>query len=83
MLREGNVTQVDQPRMQTFGASIDDLSQFVFLDDAVSPRYRQQLAKWARTKGLEIGLERVIDEYGQRLSPVTLSIIADAMKTDD
>ena len=78
--REDGGTFVDMPRMQTFGARIDDLSQFVFMDGDVSPRYRRRLAEWARDVGRELTVEGVLETYGDELSPITMSLVARAMK---
>lgn len=78
--RNDGATFVDRPRMQTFGARIDDLSQFVFMDGDVSPRYRQRLAEWAREVGREMTVDDVLETYGDELSPVTMSLVARAMK---
>ncbi|MBO9695934.1 MAG: AAA family ATPase [Sphingopyxis sp.] len=73
----------DRPRMQTFGANIDELSQFVFDDWAMPARYRRRLAEWGRAKVSEIGIEGVLGEYGDQLSPVTLTLIARAARGDE
>lgn len=79
---EGGMILADRPRMQTFGANIDDLSQFVFIDSAVSARFRERLETWGRSEGREIGLEAIIERYGDQLSPTTLSIVAHAIRED-
>ena len=72
----------DRPRMQTFGANIDDLSQFVFIDSAVSARYRERLETWGKIEGREIGIDGIIERYGDQLSSTTLSIVAHAIRED-
>lgn len=72
----------DRPRMQTFGANIDDLSQFVFIDSAVSARYKERLETWGKTEGREIGIDGIIERYGDQLSSTTLSIVAHAIRED-
>lgn len=79
---EKNMILADRPRMQTFGANIDDLSQFVFIDSAVSARFRERLETWGKREGREIGIDAIIERYGDQLSPTTLSIIAHAIRED-
>lgn len=55
--------------MQTFGANIDDLSQFVFVDSAVSARFRERLETWGKSAGQEIGINGIIERYGDQLKP--------------
>lgn len=74
--REGGAVMVDNPRIQTFGANIDDLSRFVFLDGEISPRYRKSLAQWAASEGKRLGIDQVVERHGDRLSPVILALIA-------
>ncbi len=78
--REDVVVFADKPRMQTFGANIDDLSQFVFDDSAVSARFRERLAQWAIEVGSEIGIDGIVERYGDQLSPTTLSLVAQALR---
>lgn len=81
--REENGTiMADRPRMQTFGANIDDLSQFVFIDSAVSARFRERLETWGKAEGREIGIDGIIERYGDQLSPTTLSIVAHAIREE-
>ncbi|TRW17728.1 ATP-dependent nuclease [Glacieibacterium frigidum] len=79
---EDGTILADRPRMQTFGANIDDLSQFVFIDSAVSARYRERLETWGKTEGREIGIDGIIERYGNQLSSTTLSIVAHAIRAD-
>jgi hypothetical protein len=81
LLREEESVVSSTPRMQTFGANIDDLSQFFFLDGEISPRYRRRLAEWAREQ--DMNLDNLVETYGDQLSPVTLSLIARAMLEHD
>ena len=68
--------RIDAPRMQTFGATIDSISQFVFGDTSVSHRYQKTLSDWAEGTGRDLGLEGVIEEYGAELNSESLSFIA-------
>ncbi|OYX62758.1 MAG: hypothetical protein B7Y89_07675 [Novosphingobium sp. 32-60-15] len=67
---------IDTPRMQTFGATIDSISQFVFGDTSISHRYQKTLAGWADQTGRELGIEGVIEQYGAELNSESLSFIA-------
>jgi energy-coupling factor transporter ATP-binding protein EcfA2 len=68
--------EVVQPRLQTFGANVDAVSQFVFGDTLISHRYQRVLKRWANTQGRALGLDGVIKYYGEELNPETLSFIA-------
>lgn len=68
--------QIDHPRMQTFGANIDMISQFVFDDTSMNHRYNKTLEDWANSTGKAIGIENVIEQYGTELNPESLSFIA-------
>lgn len=72
----GRDIQIDMPRMQTFGATIDSISQFVFRDTAVSHTYQKTLAEWAEETGRELGIDGVIERYGEELNSESLSFIA-------
>lgn len=62
--------------MQTFGATIDSISQFVFGDTNISHRYQKTLSEWAEGTGRELGIDGVIEEYGTELNSESLSFIA-------
>jgi predicted ATPase len=68
--------RIDAPRMQTFGATIDSISQFVFGDTTISHRYQRTLAEWADETGRDLGIEGVIERYGEELNSESLSFIA-------
>lgn len=68
---EGN-GEVCQPRLQTFGASIDSISQFVFGDTEIKHLYEQLLSKWL---GGETNIESVLEKHGSELNPESLSYI--------
>ncbi|MCK2053806.1 AAA family ATPase [Methylobacterium sp. 37f] len=67
---------IDTPRMQTFGATIDSISQFVFGDTSISHRYQKTLTDWADQIGRDMGIEGVIAQYGAELNSESLSFIA-------
>ncbi|WP_285022454.1 AAA family ATPase [Novosphingobium sp. fls2-241-R2A-195] len=73
---EGREIRIDTPRMQTFGATIDSISQFVFGDTSISHRYQKTLSDWADGTGRHLGLDGVIEEYGAELNSESLSFIA-------
>ncbi len=72
----GGGIEVVHPRLQTFGANVDAVSQFVFGDTLISHRYQHVLKRWANTEGRALGLDGVIKGYGEQLNPETLSFIA-------
>ena len=73
---EGRQIRIDQPRMQTFGATIDSISQFVFGDTSISHSYQRTLTNWADQTGRELGIEGVIEQFGDQLNSESLSFIA-------
>lgn len=73
---ENREISVDTPRMQTFGATIDSISQFVFRDTTISHRFQKTLADWADRTGRAIGIEGVVEQYGAELNSESLSFIA-------
>lgn len=73
---EGNQIRIDRPRMQTFGATIDSISQFVFGDTAISHSFQKTLADWADHTGRELGINGIIEQYGDQLNSESLSFIA-------
>ncbi|VXB35999.1 MULTISPECIES: AAA family ATPase [unclassified Bosea (in: a-proteobacteria)] len=68
--------QIVEPRMQTFGASIDKISQFVFGDTDMEHRYQKKLEEWTDRVGRDLGIEKIIRDYGAELNPESLSFIA-------
>jgi len=67
---------IDAPRMETFGASIDKISQFVFGDTNIDHHFQRTLVKIADEYGLEHGIEGVLEEFGDTLNSESLSFIA-------
>jgi energy-coupling factor transporter ATP-binding protein EcfA2 len=67
---------VDTPRLQTFGAGIDSISQFVFGDTDVSHRYQSTLEEWVGTLALDVTIEQIAAAYGEVMNPETLSYVA-------
>lgn len=66
------IVEVSQPRLQTFGASIDSISHFVFGDAEVEHLHEMLLRKWL---GSETKIEEVLEKYGEELNPESLSYI--------
>lgn len=73
---ENRQIRIDSPRMQTFGATIDSISQFVFGDTTISHSFQNTLADWADHTGRELGIDGVIEQYGAQLNSESLSFIA-------
>ena len=73
---ENRQISIDRPRMQTFGATIDSISQFVFNDTSISHSFQKTLSDWADHTGRAIGLDGVIEQYGAHLNSESLSFIA-------
>ena len=67
----------DAPRLQTFGASIDSISQFVFNDGGVPHWHLQRLREWVAGPGAGLTIEEIIERHGAELNPETLSYIAE------
>lgn len=80
LYREGTSVLTGAPRMQTFGATLDELSQFVFQDGDVSPRHQKRLREWALETGRPLGIDEIVERFGEKLSPVTLSFIATTIR---
>jgi len=70
---ENRQIRIDQPRMQTFGATIDSISQFVFGDTSMSHSFQKTLTDWADQTGRELGIEGVIERFGDQLNSESLS----------
>lgn len=76
MSLKDRIISVDTPRVQTFGASIDTLSQFVFGDTDTHHYFQEFLAAWAQEVGQQMSLDDIISEYGKSLNPESLSYVA-------
>lgn len=68
--------KIDSPRVQTFGASIDTISQFVFGDLNFSHQFQKTLKKWVEDVGRELGIEAIVEQFGDQLNSESLSFIA-------
>ena len=69
---EDDSVEVSQPRLQTFGASVDSISQFVFGDTEVKHLHQILLKNWL---GNEASIEDVLSKYGEELNPERLLYI--------
>lgn len=77
------VMSIGRPRLQTFGASVDSISQFIFGDGDQDHHFEAVLKRWAKEKGRAIGLDGIIAEYGTTLNPESLSLIAAVLEEGD
>jgi len=73
----------DAPRLQTFGASIDSISQFVFNDGGVPHWHLKRLRQWVEGPGRELTIEQIVEHHGAELNPETLSWIAELKREGD
>src|SRR5690606_24299922 len=80
---DDGVISIARPRLQTFGASIDTISQFVFGDTSQDHRFEAVLTNWAQEQGRAMGLDAIIAQYGATLNPESLSLIASVLEEDD
>ncbi|RAZ31304.1 AAA family ATPase [Microbacterium sp. SMR1] len=72
--RDGEIT-MDPPRLQTFGASIDSISSFVFGDVSTKHRFQQVLDEWlAESPGATVADFR--ERFREDLNAETLSYFA-------
>ncbi len=70
---------IDPPTMQTFGASIDTISQFVFGD--VGPKHRfQRVIEQFIEENPDTNLSQIRLRFGADLNPETLSYIAELVE---
>jgi energy-coupling factor transporter ATP-binding protein EcfA2 len=69
---EDGVAEVSQPRLQTFGASIDSISHFVFGDAEIEHLHEILLRNWLDQ---ESSIDAVLEKYGAELNPESLSYI--------
>lgn len=73
---DGRQVDIGNPRLQTFGASIDTISQFVFGDTMFPHRYQRALREWVDREGAALGLDEIIRRHGADLNRESLSYIA-------
>ncbi|RKH57647.1 hypothetical protein D7W81_30675 [Corallococcus aberystwythensis] len=71
--------ETTQPRLQTFGSSIDSISQFVFGDSEIRHLHEKLLEKWLSH---EPTIEAILEKHGKTLNPESLSYIHSIMKNN-
>lgn len=70
----------NEPRMQTFGANIDTISQFVFGDTVPDHLYLKTLRAWIARQPEGLTVEKMIDELSSELNSETLSYLAQLIR---
>ena len=66
-----------QPRLQTFGASIDLIASAVFADDENEHLHERLLDIWIESSPVaKNGIDAVLEQFGDELNQETLSFIA-------
>ncbi len=80
MIVDDHKVTIDTPRMQTFGSSIDTISQFVFGDTNINHYFQNRLLNIAENFGRENGIEAVVERFGKQLNPESLSFIAKQLR---
>lgn len=73
---ENRIPDCGRPLMQTFGASIDSISQFVFGDSDQTHRFQQSLEKWLAGGAADRGIDALVQEYAGHLNSEALSLVA-------
>jgi predicted ATPase len=81
-LKEGRV-EIARPRMQTFGSSIDAISQFIFRDSTLEHRFQQSLERWLATDAQGLSIEAIVEQYGSHLNSEALSYVARTLKSQN
>jgi hypothetical protein len=76
---EDGQISIDPPTMQTFGASIDTISQFVFSDIGPKHRFQHVLEKYIEDNPDET-VARIRERFAEDLNPETLSYIAELVE---
>lgn len=73
---------IDPPTMQTFGATIDTISQFVFGDIGPKHRFQHVLEKYVADHP-EATLQEIRQRFAEDLNPETLSYLAEMVDQRD
>lgn len=73
---EGGGVTIGLPRLQTFGASLDNISQAVFGDGAHRHRFQRTLDEWLSRADSPADIDAVLEAHGADLNPETLSYLA-------
>ncbi|MBY5868471.1 AAA family ATPase [Rhizobium leguminosarum] len=79
---EDGTTHIDPPTMQTFGASIDTISQFVFGDIGPKHRFHHVLQRYIQEHP-SVTLSQIRRRFAEDLNPETLSYIAELLGQRD
>ncbi|ANL23163.1 AAA domain-containing protein [Rhizobium sp. N113] len=79
---EDGTIQIDPPTLQTFGASIDTISQFVFGDIGPKHRFHRVLQQYIE-QNREATLSQIRLRFSEDLNPETLSYIAELLEQRD
>jgi|GEM_PF-1765179 len=79
---EDEQIMIDPPTMQTFGASIDTISQFVFGDIGPKHRFQHVLEKYIE-ENPEATVVQIRQRFYADLNPETLSYIAELVERRD
>jgi hypothetical protein len=79
---EDDTIMIDPPTMQTFGASIDTISQFVFGDIGPKHRFQRVLEQYIGDNP-EATLRQIRRRFAADLNPETLSYIAELVAQRD
>lgn len=69
-----------EPRMQTFGANIDTISQFVFGDTLPDHLYLKTLRAWIARQPEGLTVTKMIEELSDELNSETLSYLAQLIR---
>ncbi len=67
--------QILYPRMQTFGGSIDAISDSVFFDSTTDHLYMSTLRAWFASQSPE-GVDEIVESAGEGMNPESLSYLA-------
>lgn len=79
---EDETITIDPPTMQTFGASIDTISQFVFGDIGPKHRFQRVLEQYIEDHP-NANLRQIRRRFATDLNPETLSYIAELLEQRD
>lgn len=79
---EANIVEMRPAPIQTFGASIDAISQFVFGDATIPHRFEETLRRWIENNP-DVPIEEIAERYAGDLNPETLSFMAGVIRGDE
>lgn len=61
--------------MQTYGASIDRISDTVFYNSEIRHQYQTTLAQWVATLTPGTSIEEIASRYGAEMNAETLTLV--------